>query len=150
MNPHFAVGRRRRRRHHPVCPISLLISVQPILEELLARAPSLRGLQVPSALLESRGGGVGWWHGEPFACEWGAAARRCSEPTKGLRGRRLFWRHLLRRRRRYSPRSAAARGTGTAGPRGRGRAASPRTRRRQAKGSSPSTTDPFPTPFLTA
>lgn len=44
-----------------------------------------------SVSLESRGE-----HDGLLACEWGAAARRCCELIKGLWGRRLFWRHLLR------------------------------------------------------
>lgn len=56
MNPHFVAGRRRSRRYHPVCPTSLFIRGQPILEELFVRASSLRGLHVLSVRLESRGG----------------------------------------------------------------------------------------------
>lgn len=66
MKPHFIAGRRRRRRHHPVCPTSLFIRGQPILEASFVRAPSLRGAHVVSVRLESRGGGG---PGEPFACK---------------------------------------------------------------------------------
>lgn len=80
MNPHFVAGRRRRRRHHPVCPTSLFIRGQPILEELFV----LRGLHVPSVRLESRegveggGGMAGHLHANGALRPGGAAT-----PSKG-------------------------------------------------------------------
>lgn len=50
MNPHFVSGRRRR-RHYTACPTRPFIRAQTALEELFARARSLRGLTTLSASL---------------------------------------------------------------------------------------------------
>lgn len=143
MNPHFVAGRRRRRRHHPVCPTSLFIRGQPILEELFV----LRGLHVPSVRLESRegvegGGMAGHLHANGALRPGGAAT-----PSKGCGAGAFSGGTCSAAIHRAAQRSAAAGGTGTAGPQGQGRFFSTRARRKRAKGSSPSTTAPFPNPF---
>lgn len=86
-----------------------------------------------SVSLESRGE-----HGGPLACEWGAAARRCCELIKGLWGRRLFWRHLLR----------GSRGeTGTLGTGAEARRLPRRLEEKRQKGPPPPHQTSSPTPF---
>jgi len=117
MNPHSVAGRRRRRRrHHPVCPTSLSIRARPILEELFAGAPSLRGPRVPSRLPRKPGRGVGVWWGGVICRRMG----RC-EPIKGLRGRRLPCRHLLQSAKKQQHRAQKQkRRSGLPAPRGPG------------------------------